>query len=1054
MNNQLFKILGACLLLIFSVGAYAQSRSVTGMVVDGKSQPVIGAVVKEMGASNGAITGADGSFSINTTTASPVLEVSFVGFTTQKIEVGNRSSVRVTLAEGEELRKVVVTAQNQKREARSLGYAITSVSAKDLTEGADRSVLNSMQGKVAGVEISAAGSNPGASTRIVIRGPQSISQGNQPLIVIDGVPMTNSSTGNTSLNGGFDFGNGLNAVNPDDIEDIQILKGSSASALYGSRAANGVIMITTKKGSRSKSGKKAIGVSLNFAATYSDPLKLPTLQNTYGQGWSGNDWLDENGSWGPIFDGKDRVYGRAVDNSQLLAPYSALENNVKDFFERGSNYMTSVGINGGGENSTFYASFSNVNQDGIIPTNVDRYDRNTISFRGSQDFGKLQVSASVNIANTNSEYVLSGQQENSVYRNILDIPRNMSVVDMANYKDKFYNIEDYFTPYGVTNPYWALNENGNEYDASKFFGGLETTLDLATNLKGLYRFGYDIENNDIHRFEAKAEPVGPNNPVSNPGLVADQTIGRKQFNHDFNIIWDKDINSLVSLDFLGGLNLNERSTSSLASSVSSIDIDGFYNLSNSAATPVVSRDNTLRRLVGLYGIMSASYKDFLYASVSARNDWSSTLPVENNSFFYPSANVSLVFTDIMSTPTWLNFGKLRAGFGRTGNDAGVYSIQSVFNQASYDVPFQSFDFPLASGINGFGAGNQIGNSALTPEITDELEIGTDLRLYDGRINVDLTYYNRLTNAQIISVPLDPSTGYSVIVSNAAKVKNNGIEALVSYRVLRREKGFNWTTSANYTRNRNEVVELDDAVDKVSLGGLSSTGFFALEGQPIGVFEGPSVKRTDDGKVVVGSNGVPVVADDKELQGNAQRDYILGFRNNFSYKQFSLGVLFDVRKGGRMYSHTASLIHWTGHAAATTYNDRKPFIVPNSVKEAGQDENGDPIYVENDVPVAPSELHEYHTAEARDAQFVIDKSYTKLREVVLTYRLPSSYMEKMPFAGASISLVGRNLFIWTPVENQFIDPEVTTFGNGNQAAFGEFGANPTTRSYGFTLNFNF
>ncbi|MDA8886870.1 TonB-dependent receptor, partial [Bacteroidia bacterium] len=440
--------------------------------------------------------------------------------------------------------------------------------------------------------------------------------------------------------------------------------------------------------------------------------------------------------------------------------------------------------------------------------------------------------------------------------------------------------------------------------------------------------------------------------------------------------------------------------------------------------------------------------------LSARNDWSSTLPEENNSFFYPSANVSLVFTDVMNAPKWLNFGKLRFGYGLTGNDASPYSIQSVFSQASYDIPFQSLDFPLASGINAFGAGNQIGNNALTPEITNELEIGTDLRLYDGRISVDFTYYSRLTNAQIISVPLDPTSGSTVIVSNAAKVSNKGIEALLSYRVLRREKGFNWTTSANFTRNRNNVEELDESIDKLSLGGLSTTGFYAMQGRPIGVYEGPSMKRTEDGQIVVGGDGVPVIGEEKEIHGNAQRNYILGFSNNFSYKQFSLGVLFDVRKGGSMYSHTASLIHWNGHATATTYNDRKPFIVPNSVKEAGQDENGDPIYVENDVAVAPADLHQYHTAEARDAQFVIDKSYTKLREVALSYRLPSSYMEKMPFAGASISIVGRNLFVWTPSENQFIDPEVTTFGNGNQAAFGEFGANPTTRSYGFTLNLNF
>ena len=1056
MKKLVLKITGfLCVMLLFTSTVFAQSRTITGTVIDSESQPVIGAVVTEMGTSNGTVTGSDGSFSITSSSSDVKLKISYVGLATQTINVGSQTNLSVKMSSDESLSEVVVTAAGVKRATRSVGYALSSVSAKEITEGGDRSVLNGMQGKVAGVTINSASSNPGASTRIVIRGVQSISQGNQPLIVIDGVPMTNSSVNSTSLNGGFDFGNGLNAVNPDDIENIQILKGSSASALYGSRAANGVVLITTKKGSTSSKGKKAIGVDVGFDATYSTPLRLPNLQNTYGQGWSGNHWLDENGSWGPIMDGKKRVFGQEVDNSQLLAPYSPLEDNVRDFFELGTNYRTHVGVNGGGENNSFYASYSNVSQDGIIPTDADQYTRNTVAFRGSQNFGKLTVDGSINLAMTNSQFVPSGQQENSVYRNILDIPRNMSVIDMANYKDKFYNINDYFTPYGVTNPYWALNENKNDFSSNKFFGGLTAKMDIMGDLKGVYSFGYDIENHDISRYEAIAKPVGQNEDVKNDGFVSEQTIGNQQFNHDFKLLWNKDVNKLINIDLIGGLNFNERSSTSLFSSVSALDIAGFYNLSNSPSTPSVDRNDNMRRLFGLYGVASASYKDYLYLNVSARNDWSSTLPQENNSFFYPAANLSFVFTDVVSgLPSWMGMGKFRVGYGSSGNDAPIYVINSIYTQASHSMPFRSFSYPLATGTNAFTAGNRIKNPDLQPEITKELEIGTDLMFFDNRVGLEFTYYDRVTEGQILQVPVSPGSGSSNFYANAATVENKGVELALSYKVFRNDNGFNWAISGNYTRNRNEVLDLDDALDRVSLGGLSTTAYYAMQGMPIGVFEGNTYKYSPDGKVVVDESGVPVVGDEKEIYGNSQRDYIIGLKNSFSYKQFSLGILVDIRKGGLMYSNTKSMLSWTGHAVTTTYNDRKPFIVPNSVIEDGVDENGDPVYVENTTPVAPGVMHEYHTADARDRQFVFDKSYTKLREVNLTYRLPSSMLESMPFAGASVSIIGRNLLLWTPVENQFIDHEVTTFGNGNQAEFGEFVANPTARSFGFSLKFNF
>ena len=1055
MKNQLLQIFGVCAMLLFSTIAMAQTRTVTGKVVDESSSPVVGAVIKEKGTSTGAIAGNDGSFSIKTTTANPILVVSFIGMETQEYAVGSASSVKIAMkSKDESFGEVIVTAQNVRKSTRSIGYAVSSVSDVDLTEGGDRSVLNSIQGKVAGVTITSASSDPGASSRVIIRGIQSLTQGNQPLIVIDGVPMTNGSVNSSSLNGGFDFGNGLNAVNPEDIANMEILKGSSATALYGSRAANGVIMITTKKGSSSGSGKKAIGIEYSGNVMFNSVLRMPEFQNTFGQGWDGNHWLDENGSWGPEMDGRKRVFGRVVDDAQLLREYDALENNIRDFFERGSSMKNHVSINGGNETGSFYASFSNINQDGIYPVDIDRYGRNTIALRGSQDFGKVKVSGTTNFAQTTTRFVPTGQGGQSVYNNLMQLPRNMSVLDMQDYTAQFYTPDDYFTAYGVTNPYFIVNENGNRYNGNKFFGGLETNIDLMENLTATYRFGYDIEAHNTSTYRAILLPEGANSgSVDDEGFVSEQKINNTQLNHDILLSWDKEVSPIFKYNVLGGFNLNSRASSSLFTSVNGLDIPGFYNVSNSASTPTVSESESLRRLAGLFGVLSTEYKNMLYLTVSARNDWSSTLPAENRSFFYPAATLSYVFTESLSNqPSWLDFGKLRLGYGWSGNDAPVYVTQSVFTQASNSMPFRSFTYPLASGINAFTAGNRIKNPELQPEITKELEVGTDLRLYENRIGVQFTYYNRRTDAQILVVPVAPSSGYSNYYANPASVENKGIEANVSYRILRNEDGFNWTASANYTQNRNNVLELDPSIEKLSIGGLSTVGFFAVQGQPIGIFEGSVPKTNEDGQVVVDGNGVPVAAAEKEFYGNIQQNYILGIGNNFSWKGFNLGVVFDIRNGGLMFSRTADINFFTGNTVKTLYNDRKPFIVPNSVQEV---DNGDGTfsYVENDIAVDPAHMDDYHRATAFDRQNVIDKSFTKLREVSLSYQLPKKVVDRLPFAGLQVSLIGRNLLLWTPVDNQFIDPEVTTFGNGLAADFGEFSANPTTRSYGFALTFN-
>ena len=1064
MKRQLMQILGVCALLCFSLSTYAQ-RTVKGTVLDDKGEGIIGAVVKEKGTTNGAYTGANGAFTINLTSAEPVLVITSFGMKDQEVPVGASNDITVKMERSDEtIGEVVVTAQNIRKSSRSLGYSVTSVNDVALTEGGDRSVLNSIQGKVAGVSINQASSDPGASTRVVIRGLQSLTQGNQPLIVIDGVPMTNGAATTNDLDpnsrtydvlsGPFDFGNGLNAINPEDIESMDVLKGSNATALYGSRAANGVIMITTKKGTRGKASSKGIGISYSGNVTFSTPLRMPEFQNTFGQGWDGNHWLDENGSWGPLLDGRDRVFGRVVDNSQLLKPFVALEDNVRDFFETGVSYKNHVAINGGNADRNFYASFSNVKQDGIFPGAIDVYDRNTVALRGMQKFGDVTVSGTMNVADTKTGNVPTGQGQQGIYNNLMQLPRDLSVVDMEDYTAMFYSPEDYFTQYGVTNPYFVLNENANQYEGTKFFGGLETQYQVMDNLTATYRFGYDIENHDIHTHRAILLPQGVNSgSVDDPGFVSEQRRGTKQFNHDFLLSYNDELSSLISYNVTVGMNVNSRSVSSLTSSVNGLDIGGFYNLSNSPSTPTVFGTESLRRLAGMFGLASLSYKNYLFLNLTARNDWSSTLPAENRSFFYPAANLSYVFTDAVSgLPSVISFGKLRLGYGWSGNDAPVYVTSQVYTQANNDMPFRDFTYPLATGVNAFTMGNRIKNPELQPEITKELEVGADLKFWENRISVDFTYYNRVTESQILVVPVAPSSGYTNYYANPAQISNKGIEAVLSYRVLRSEDGINWLISGNFSRNRNNVDKLDPSIEEFAIGGLSTTSYIAVEGQPIGLFKGEVAETDPNGNVVVDANGVPVSATEKEIYGGQQQDYILGITNALSWKGLSLSFTFDTRKGGLMFSRTADINFFTGNTVKTLTNDRKPFIVPNSVQKI---DNGDGTfsYEENTIPVDPAHMDDYHKATAFDRQNVIDKSFTKLREVAISYKLPASVVSKTPFTGVTVSLIGRNLLLWTPVDNQFIDPEATTFGNGIEAGFGEFSANPTTRSYGFALMFN-
>lgn len=1048
-------------LLFSGLQVLIAQRVITGKVTsaeDGSSIPGVQIVVK--GTMHGTTTDLDGKYRITVPEKSEILVFSYVGMKTQEVKIGTKNVIDVTMSpDVMNIEGVVVTAIGVKKQEKSLGYSATQVSSDEIMKTRDRSPLNALQGKVAGVNISTASSNPGASTRVISRGFTSLTGSNQALYVVDGVPINNSSIGSTDLNGGTDFGNRGNDINPDDIESISFLKGSSATILYGSRAANGVIVITTKKGKEGAKIAKRKGAEVTFTSSFftETPLRLPTFQNQFGEGFNGEPDLIENTSWGPKFDGAVRPWGHIVNNQQLIKPYVALPNNVRDFFDVGTSFDNSISIANSNEKSSYFFSYSNLNADGIFPTDADSYKRNTISLRGSSKLeNNFTSSGSLTYVKKQNKFVPTGQDQ-SVYDNIMQTPRDISIVDQQDYKGLWYNLDNYYNGYAA-NPYYVLNEHGNLFNEDRVFGNIGLDYKFNDWMNVSWKIGSDIANSQLKEWRAITDYVR-NDYNDDPGRVSEETFFSREINSDLILNINRNINEDIEFNGLFGWNVNQRNSKTLFAQVIGLDIPYFYHLSNSSATPSISESTMKRRLYGLYLSADFNYKKYLNLQINARNDWSSTLPENNRSFFYPGFNTALVFTELYPeiTPI-IPYGKIRLGWAQTGNDANPYLIYSSFTQANYSDGYRGLDWPLG-GINALTVGNTIGNPNLKPEITSEFEIGTDLRFFNNRLGIDFTYYNKITTDLIYPVPLAYSSGYRFQTMNLGEISNKGIEVLLK-GVPIKKTNFRWDISVNFSKNNNKLEKLNDALEKVDLGGTSRLGFVAIPGQPLGMFEGAVALTDGQGHIVVDASGLPIADPENKILGSSQYDWMAGVSNSLTYKNWSLSFSIDIRQGGLMYSRTKEIMYFAGTAPATTFNDRQPFIIPNSV-QAVYDNAGNIIgYQENTVPIS----HENHTLyqyydQTRGAglfarQWLIDKSFIKLRQVVLTYTFPKKWLEKTPFGEASFSIIGRNLLLFTPDDNHFIDPELTTFGNDLNADYGEFSAAPTTRSIGASLRITF
>lgn len=1029
--------------LCSSLNGYAQNRTVTGKVTsadDGSALPGVNVLVK--GTTNGTTTGVDGGYSLPVSDAA-TLVFSFIGFTTQEVEVGSRSEINVSMASDvKQLGEVVVTALGIEREERSLGYAVQEVSGESLEKAREVNVVNSLAGRVAGVQITGGSGNMGGSSRILIRGANSIAGNNQPLFVVDGVPFDNSNYTTTNQArgaGGYDYGNMAQDINPDDIESISVLKGPSAAALYGTRASNGVILITTKSGR----GKKGIGISVNSGVTFDRVYVLPKYQNEYGGG--NGPFTRENGedvaymafdeSWGPRLEGQPvRQWYSYYENDPdfgVATPWTAQPNNIRDFFNTGSTYNNNIAISGGSEKANFRLSFTNLQQTGVMPNS--KLMRNTVNFSGSTQLtDKLTTSISGNyVYNEATGRPGTGYDGNNVMQQFNQWgQRNLDMSKSRVYKNpdgtqRTWNRKSSTdaTPQYTDNPYWTRYENYQNDDRERLFGNITATYQFTDWLRLTGRAMTDLYT------DRREERIAVGSQAIPEYVEGIRQV--KELNTDLILYFDRKFGNFSVLTYIGGNAMRRSYNRNEGTTQGGLNVPNFYSLNNAKSGVLTDDYFEQKRINSVFGNASFGYKDMIYLDATLRNDWSSTLPKENNSYLYPSVTGSFVFSGLgaLQNSNVLSFGKVRAGWAQVGNDTDPYRIALTY------VPKENF------GANpNFSVPNALNNPNLKPERTSSWEVGTDVRFFNNRLGLDFTYYEKVTRDQIFSVSISPTSGYNSQVINAGEVTNKGMELMLTATPVKLTNGLQWDVTVNWARNRNKVVKLIEGVDTYTLANAPfSVSVVAREGQPYGTILGYGFVYNENGDKLVTATGTYQRTTQLVPLGNVMADWTGGITNALNYKGFNLSVLIDMQRGGDIFSTTNMFGKYSGMFEETVAgNIRELGVIAKGVKADG---------TPNDIRQTAQAY--FQGLYGRDAAHVYDASFVKLREVRLGYALPNTLFGKLPFRNVTLSLVGRNLAILHK-NIPHLDPEAAVSAGNVQGIEGA--QVPSVRSMGLNLSF--
>ena len=1081
------------LLLAFVVQlTFAQEKTISGTVSDDTGLPLPGVNIVVKGTSNGTQSDFDGNYSI-TANVGQTLVYSYVGLkTTERAVTAATSNITLQLeVDAAELETVVVTGYGIPREKKALGYAVSTLEAEAVENKPESDVVRTLNGKVAGVQITGTGGASGSGTNFIIRSKSSINGSNQPLFVVDGVPFDGSTNNQT----GFGAGNSVTSsrfldLDPNNVESISILKGLSAAVLYGEQGRNGVVLITTKNGSTKNLNKK-FEVTVSQSVYTTEISNLPDYQNDYGQGSDNNPNAGFVGNWGARFDaGLEILHPLSANFSEvfpefagLMIPYQAAENNVSDFFRTGIGHSTSVNVAGspGDGGSRYNINFGYTTEDGYIPNNgLTRYNigmggsmklSNKFSFDGTANFSNVVVNTPPIAANNAAGSI-------SVFTRLLFTPRNVDLTNLP-----FENPNDGSNVYyrgDQNNPYWLANYAGTEQRTNRFFGKLAASYEVSDNILMSYRFGLDTYTEFQEFRVAKGSSVAPYDAANLNGHLRTTEGTNFIYDHNFNFSFNNiAITEKFGLTAQLGTNLRRDTYSQFGQSSSNQVVFNFFNHNNF----LTQTNNDInagglngrseRNIIGAYGEASFDYDNFLFLTLSGRNDWGSNVEKENRSIFYPGASISFVPTSLdgVSTSGALNFLKLRAGYGTSARFPGLYGTRAVL--ATNANAFVQLNGNTTT-INSLPTTRA--NLNLKPELQKEFEVGAEAQFFNRRLSLDLTLYKRIIEDQIVNRPLNPSTGFQFINDNIAQSEIEGVEVGLDFTPLQTED-FTWSVRNNFTAYENLVTDLG-GIEAFPYAGFIGLGNYASEGEALGVIKGNFAAKYDpnnitaenpagvgvegillinptDGKII-DSDNLPLTTQNQTV-GDPNPDWNMTTINTFSYKGLSLSAQVEYQHGGDIYSQTASQYYRRGVTTVNVDNREGSYVIPGILANPN---TGQPLtdasgnFIENNIQIGANDVYFINLVDPV-GQGIYDASHLRLREVALTYSLSEKTLEKTPFGNVTFSLSGQNLYVRTfniPQAFNF-DPEVLSTGVGNAAGL-DFQTGPSNKRYSFSVKATF
>lgn len=1024
-----------------------QANKVTGTVKDALG-PIIGASVMEKGTSNGTITDMDGKFSLNVRSGA-TLVISYVGYKPKEVKA-SQSSLNIVLEEDSKmLSEVVVTALGIKRERKALGYGIDEVKGDAFTKAKETNVINSMAGRVPGLVVSQTAGGPAGSTRVILRGSTEMTGNNQPLYVIDGVPLDNTNYGSAGTSGGFDLGDGISSINPDDIENMSVLKGPAAAALYGSRASHGVILITTKKAN----GKEKLTVEYNGTLTFDTQLaKWNDVQDVYGMGSNGTYSIDAvsntNKSWGPKADGSNMLkYFDGVERPYLIIP-----DNASEFFRTGLTASNTAIIGATNGNTGVRFTYTDMRNKDIVPKT--HMSRDIFNLRANTSLANVDFDFSANYTRENvKNRPALGDSKSNIGKNLMTLATTYDQEWLKTYQDERGEYANWngMDPYNV-NPYWDIYKNSNDSKKDQFRFNGKAVWNINKHLKVQGTVGTELNWFIFEDYKA------PTTPGFEAGRLQNSNFRNRMYNFEVLGLYN---NSWGDFDFNGTLGGSVYKVNNLTTLTTAKDMQIRDVVALMSFNEISMEQNSYRKQINsVYGAVNVGWKHMLYLDATLRGDQSSTLSVDNNVYVYPSFSGSFVFSELTKLGDIMPYGKLRMSWAQVGSDTDPYQLGLVYTKSKFAYP----GYTIGSIYN-----NTIPNKDLKPTKTNSFEMGLEMKFLKNRIGLDVTYYTQSSKNQIMGMASSWTSGYTYRLINAGEIQNKGIEIALNTRPIQ-VKDFSWDLNLNFSKNSNKVKKLVDGMDMFELEKAPwlDVQVAAKVGENFGSIVGPDFKRSPNGDVLISAQtGLPEYDKSNHVLGNASWDWTGGASTTLTYKNLSLSAIFDVKVGADLYSMSARAAYESGKSKETLAG-REEWYMSEEQRQAagiakgsaawkptagfvapGVIDNGDGTYRANDIRINPED---YWMSVSRNApsMFIYDNSYVKCRELTLSYNVPKLWLKDV-VKGLTLSFVARNPFIvWKNIPN--IDPD-SNYNNTTGMGM-EYGSLPSRKSYGFNVNVKF